>query len=410
MSRSSSYERSRSLYLAARRLIPGGGHRSGAPLLDPEPSPMYFERGKGCRIWDVDGHEYIDFIMAYGAFLLGYAEETVDRAAMEQAARGNLLSMNHPLRLRFVEALLRRFPAADMAIFAKTGSEATTAALRVARRFTGRRKVVRCGYHGWHDWCVPEDDSVPAGLAEQVLALRDVAPESLSALLTRSAGEIAAVILAPEMVLPLTRDAVASMIDAAHRHGALFILDEVKTGFRTRAGSVQQYLGVEPDLTTLSKALGNGWPISAVLGKREVMQAGEGLPLSATYHGETAAMAAALMTLEIIDREPVQDHVWHLGERLIDGLNTLVARHRLPARAYAEPIPPMPFLAFTHPDDSVNDRLRTTFYGEMFKRGVLFHPRHLWYIAHAHTTADIEGALGAADEAMGITRARVSLV
>ncbi|MGK4005233.1 aminotransferase class III-fold pyridoxal phosphate-dependent enzyme [Sorangium sp. So ce1036] len=239
--------------------------------------------------------------------------------------------------------------------------------------------------------------------------MRDVTPEGLSALLTRRAGEIAAVILAPEMVLPLTRDAVASMLDAAHRHGALFILDEVKTGFRTRAGSVQQYLGIEPDLSTLSKALGNGWPISAVIGKREVMQAGEGLPLSATYHGETAAMAAALMTLEIIDRERAQDHVWHLGERLIDGLNALAARHRLPARAYAEPIPPMPFLAFTHPDDAVADRLRTTFYGEMFGRGVLLHPRHLWYITRAHTTADIDATLDAADEAMAIARAHASL-
>jgi glutamate-1-semialdehyde 2,1-aminomutase len=404
-----SFERSHALYLAACDIIPGGVHVGGTPLLDPGHSPIYFEQGDGCRIRDVDGNEYIDYILAYGAILLGYANQAVDAAAIDQVSRGQLLSLNHPLHLRFIEAILRRFPAADMAYFMKTGSEATTAAVRIARRFTGRRKIIRCGFHGWHDWCFPDDKSTPLGLAQQVLPLCDITADGLSALLDRHAGEVAAIIVAPEMVLPLTREKIQSMIDAAHRHATLVILDEIKTGLRMPGGSIQQCLGVKPDMTTLSKGLGNGWPVSMVIGRRDVMQAGQGIHLSATYHGETAGMAAALAVLEIIDREGVQDHVWRLGEHLIDGLNAIAARHRMPARAYGEPFPPMPFLAFTHPEEAVNDALRATFYNEMFKRGILLHPRHLWYTSYAHTAADIDRTLDAADEAMEITRASVAV-
>lgn len=403
-----SFQRSHSLFLAARELIPGGVHVGGAPLLEPGTSPIYFERGKGCRTWDVDGNEYIDYILAYGAILLGYANEEINEAAMEQVAKGQLLSLNHPMHQRFIEAVLQRFPAADMAYFMKTGSEATTAAMRIARRFTGRRSIVRCGFHGWHDWCFPDTDSVPAGLEDQVIALRDITPEGLSALLAQHPGEVAAVILAPEMVLPLARDSIQGMIDAAHENGALFVLDEIKTGFRSPRGAIQNFLGLKPDMTTLSKALGNGWPVSAVIGRREVMEAGQGIHLSATYHGETTGMAAALANLDFIDREGVQEHVWYLGEQLIEGLNVIVGRHGVPARAYPEPIPSMPFLAFTHESEAVNEQLRKNFYGEMFKRGILLHPRHLWYTCYAHTTADIDRTLAAADEAMELALARTA--
>src|ERR1041385_2391372 len=141
------YPRSRALYEAALRIIPGAHHLSGRPLLGVEDSPHYMERGKGSRVWDVDGNEYIDFVMAYGPFLLGYANDTVDSAVFAQARRGNLLSLNHPIHLEFAERLIRRCPSADMAIAFKTGSDATPAALRIARRHTRRRRVARCGYH-----------------------------------------------------------------------------------------------------------------------------------------------------------------------------------------------------------------------------------------------------------------------
>ncbi len=388
-------------------MLPGGVPVGGTPLLPPWQAPLYFERGQGGRIHDVDGNEYLDFILAYGAVVLGYAHEEVDRAAMREVQRGMLLSMNHPLQPEFLRTVLARFPGAEMGYFMKSGSEATTAALRLARRYTGRRRVVRCGFHGWHDWCFPQDNSTPAGLAEQVLALHDITPDGLSLLLQQHRGEVAAVIIAPEMVLPLRRETLQGLLEVTHAHGALFVLDEIKTGFRTPGGSVQQFLGLRPDLTTVSKALGNGWPVSAVIGRREVLQAGVGIHLSATYHGETAAMAAALANLQILDREHVADHLWRLGERLINGLNEIAARHRVPARAYGEPLPSMPSLAFTHADEPVNEALRAAFYPAMFERGVLLHPRHLWYIAFAHSEADIDATLSAADDAMALAQRQV---
>ena len=388
----------------AERVIPGAHHLSGRVLTSPGRSPMYIDRGRGCRITDVDGHGYIDYLMAFGAFLLGYADPEVEAAAREELGRGSLLSMNRPQHVLFAEALVERFDGADMAVLLKTGSEATTAALRIARRATGRRRIARAGYHGWHDWCLPLDDSVPAGLDAQVLEFDSNAPRSLEALFGAHPGEIAAVILAPEMVLPPRREVFHAIQDIARRHGAVFVLDEVKTAFRTAPGSVQARLGLTPDLTTVSKGLSNGWPVAAVVGRRDVMRSAAGMHLSATYHGDTAAMAAALATLRIVRERGVADHVWALGQRLIDGLNAIVRDLEVPAMSFGEPFPPMPFLRFDHPDAATNDALRTAFYEAMLVRGVLLHPRHMWFISFAHQPADIDTTLDHARSAMKVAR------
>ncbi len=399
------YPRSRALYERAQALIPGGIHLSGRPLVDADTSPMYFDRARGCRIWDVDGHEYIDYLMAFGPYLLGYAHEEVDRAASEQGRSGRLLSMNHPLHVRFVESLVARFPGAEMGVFLRTGSEATTAALRIARRATGRRKAARCGYHGWHDWCLPGEDFVPAGLDAQVMEFRANEPASLEAILR--GGDVAAVILAPEMVLPHDPSIFHALHRLAKAHGAVFIMDEVKTALRIAPGSVSARVGLTPDLITVSKALGNGWPVAAVVGRREVMAHGAGMHYSATFHGDTAAMAAALATLEIVDRTRAADHVDAMGARLIDGLAQIALRHDVPAEAFGEPLPAMPFFRFTHESPDARARATRTFYREMLTRGVLLHPRHMWFVSLAHTDADITRTLEAADEAMALAaRAR----
>lgn len=389
----------------ARVVIPGGHHLSGRPLLVDEASPLYMTRGKGSHVWDADGHEYVDFIGAYGPLLLGYAREEVEAAARAQLARGSLLSLNHPLHVEFAERLVERLPGAEMAAFFKTGSEATTAALRIARRATGRRQVVRCGYHGWHDWCLPLEAFVPEGLPAQVHELTASDPDSLQRILEQSKGQVAAVIVAPEMILPTDRRAFQSLLATTHRHGAVFVLDEVKTALRIQPGSFQQHVGIVPDLTTLSKALGNGWPIAAVVGKRAVMQHADGMHLSATYHGDTAAMAAAMATLDFVDRHPVAEHVWALGERLIQGLNAAAARHQVPAVAFGEPLPPMPFLKFNDDDVARNERTKSAFYREMLRSGFLLHPRHLWFIGYSHTVEEIDRTLVHAENAFALARA-----
>ena len=390
----------------ARAVIPGAHHLSGRPLLPGEECPSYMTHGRGARCWDVDGHEYIDYIGAYGPCLLGYAHPVIDAAACAQLQRGSLLSLNHPLHVEFAERLVARF-GAEMAAFFKTGSEATTAALRIARAATGRKGVIRCGYHGWHDWCLPLERFVPHGLDQQVYELNVSDPGSLDSLLRDAATPVAAVIIAPEMILPTSPSIFRELLATTHAHGAVFILDEVKTGLRIKPGSFQEHIGIRPDLTTLSKALGNGWPIAAVIGRREVMQAGAGLHLSATYHGETAGMAAAMATLDFVQAHPVAEHVWTLGERLIAGLNESASRHGIPALAFGEPLPPMPFLKFTARDQQLNERLKTRFYREVLAQGVLLHPRHLWFVSYAHTRHDIERTLEVADTAFQLLRSEL---
>jgi len=368
---------------------------------------MYMARGKGAHCWDVDGNEYIDYIGAYGPFLLGYAHEAVDAAARAQLECGNLLSLNHPLHVAFAERLVRRFASAQMAAFFKTGSEATTAALRIARAFTGRHAVVRCGYHGWHDWCLPLERFVPRGLGEQVIELDVSSPASLQNVFRDSDTAIAAVIVAPEMILPTRASVFHELLAITRAHGAVFILDEIKTGLRIKPGLFQEHVGIDPDLTTLSKALGNGWPIAAVMGKREVMQAAEGLHLSATYHGETAAMAAAMATLDFVEQHPVAERVWALGEQLIAGLNESAARHGIQARAFGEPLPPMPFLKFEGLDEKRTERVKARFYREVLAGGVLLHPRHLWFVSYSHTANDIERTLAVADGAFASARSEL---
>jgi len=354
---------------------------------------MYFEQGRGCRIRDVDGHEYVDYLMAFGAYLLGYSRPEVDAAAAQQARRGALVSLNHPLHLELVETLLPRLPGAEMAAFFKTGSEATTAALRIARAHTGRRAVVRAGYHGWHDWCLPLERFVPSGLDQQVFEFRASDPESLAAVLRDYGEEVAAVIVAPEMVLPFQAEVFHELARLTRAAGALFVMDEVKTGLRIAPGSICQRIDLVPDLLTVSKALANGYALALTAGSRGVMSSAAGMHYSATYHGDTVAMAACLETLRLVGAEGTLDHVERLGQQLIDGLNSLSQELGVSAEAYPEPLTAMPFFRFTDPDLERRTALTRWFYREALARGQLLHPRHLWFISGAHTESDIRDTL-----------------
>jgi glutamate-1-semialdehyde 2,1-aminomutase len=234
-------------------------------------------------------------------------------------------------------------------------------------------------------------------------------PESLRALFVAHPRQIAAVILAPEMVLPFDPATFHELLRIARAHDAVFIMDEVKTGLRIFPGSVCERIQLVPDIITVSKALGNGWAIALTAGRRDVMAAGAGLHYSATFHGDTAAMAAALQTIEIVEREDVRQRVERLGQRLIEGLNSSVEKLGIPATAYGEPLSAMPFFRFTHPDAERNAALTRWFYREVLARGQLLHPRHLWFLSGAHSEADVEQTLHDCQGALCDTLSIVSL-
>ena len=397
----SRYARSIALDERARAVIPGGHHLSGRPLTGATSSPLYIQHARGCHVVDVDGHGYTDYLMAFGPYLLGYAHPDVDAAAHGSSHSGRLVSLNHPLHVEFVEALLAcgYFPGAEMGAFFRTGSEATTAALRIARRATGRRKVVRCGYHGWHDWCLPREDFVPAGLDSQVLELDANNPESLTPILQEN-PDVAAVIVAPEMVLPFRPEKLHRIREITRGAGAIFIMDEVKTGLRIAPGSICARIDLVPDIITVSKALGNGWPVAAILGSRAALRYGDDMHYSATFHGDIGAIASAMKTLKLVEQTGAAAHVEAMGARLIGGLNQALVRNRLPGEAYGEPLPAMPFMRFRHPDASVNAALTREFCERALRRGELLHPRHMWFPSLAHDAATIERTIAVADEVM----------
>jgi glutamate-1-semialdehyde aminotransferase len=195
-------------------------------------------------------------------------------------------------------------------------------------------------------------------------------------------------------VLPFDPAILHELQRLTHAHGALFIMDEVKTGLRIAPGTVCQRIGLVPDLITVSKALANGWPLAFVAGPRRILQAAAGMHYSATYHGDTTAMAACLKALELADREGTREHVETLGQRLIDGLNVLSQELAVSAEAYGEPLAAMPFFRFTYPDREHNALMTRLFYREVLARGVLLHPRHLWFLCGAHTPAHVDLTLG----------------
>jgi glutamate-1-semialdehyde aminotransferase len=211
------------------------------------------------------------------------------------------------------------------------------------------------------------------------------------------------------MVLPFDPAVFHALAEITRRYGALFVMDEVKTGLRIHPGSVSARVGLVPDLITISKALGNGWPIALTAGSRAVMQAAANVHYSATFHGDTAAMAAALETLRIIEARDVQRHVEQLGQRLIDGLNRLVHDLAVPAIAYPEPLAPMPFFRFEHPEPQRNALLTRCFYREVLAAGELLHPRHLWFTSAAHTEFDIDRTLERCQVALRETLALVPI-
>lgn len=289
-------------------------------------APLFAERGEGARVWDVDGNEYIDYVLGLLPIVLGYCDPDVDAAIKDQLSRGIIFSLATELEAELAEELARLIPSAEMTRFGKNGSDVTTAAIRLARAYTGRDHVVVAGYHGWHDWYIGStvrDLGVPAAVSALTYKVEYGDLEELEELFKRDADKIACFILEPESIASPPPGYLENVRSLCDQYGIVLVFDEIVTGFRTSLGGVQSVYGVVPDMSCFGKAMGNGMPISALVGKKEIMVLCNDIFFSTTFGGEALSLAAALATLRKMEALDVPKLIQRHGAYLKAGLNDL---------------------------------------------------------------------------------------
>ena len=405
--------RSMQLYNEAIEIIPGGSQTMSkrATAFALGAMPIYIDRAEGCRVWDVDGNEYVDFIGALGPITLGYCYPAVDEAVREQLLRGSIFPMLSPLEVEAARAVIECVPCAEMVRFLKTGAEGTAAAARIARGFTGRDLILSSGYHGWLDtWAAannpPADRGVPKCLRGSIETFGFGAFEgdnSLEAVLDRHEGEVAGIILEPVTYSSTdTGDFLRWARELADKHDVPLIYDEIVSGFRVALGGAQEHFGVIPDIAVFAKGISNGLPLAAVAGKREIMKVAGELVISSTYGGDALSLAAVVACLREYREKAVIPHLWAMGERLMDGANRIAEGAGLALVFRGWPV--MSQFAFGYAPE-VNQDLMTLLLQEMAKRGVLIRRGGLNFINYSHKAEHIDLALDAFREVFPILRA-----
>jgi glutamate-1-semialdehyde 2,1-aminomutase/spore coat polysaccharide biosynthesis protein SpsF len=382
----------------AKKVIPGCAQTfsKGYTQYVQGVAPIFLERGKGCRVWDVDGNEYIDYVQGLLPNILGYAHEEVNAAAAAQLAKGHSFSLPHPLEVQLAERLTQLIPCAEMVRFGKNGSDATSGAVRAARAFTGRERIACCGYHGWQDWYIGSTTR-HAGVPKAVRDLTHPFPyndlASLEKLLDAHPDEFAAVIMEPVNFVEPAHGFLEGVKHLAHRHGALLIFDEICVGFHFGLGGAQKLYGVTPDMACFGKAMGNGYPISCILGRADVMHTFEEIFYSFTFAGEVASMAAAMKVLDILEQTDALARLESSGRTLQDAVNAMAKESGLGQRIRAVGRPQWSLLKFFDQNGADSPLLRNLFQQEVVKRGILFLASH--NVTAAHETTAIHQTLEA---------------
>jgi glutamate-1-semialdehyde 2,1-aminomutase len=415
--------RSIELYQRALELIPGG-----TQLISRRPtryacgvSPIYASRAQGARFWDIDGHEYIDWVSGIGAIILGYADPVVDDAVREQLALGTIYSINHELEVELAEELVELIPCAEMVRYAKCGGEACAMAVRIARGTTGRDKILFCGYHGWHDWYLAanlqdgaqldehlfsgiEPIGVPRALKGTAIPFPYADLNALGELLDANRGEVAAVIMEPLRSTEPPPGYLAGVAKLCREAGVLLIFDEVSTGFRLTAAGVQPHVGVTPDMAVFAKSISNGYPLGVVVGSRDAMEPAARMFISSTYWSDTLGLRAALTTLREIRRRELPAYFDCLGRELQDRLNAAARETGFPVTCGG--IATHPHLHFGTDDPQTRVLLSTLYIQEMAKRGCHGYPS--FYLNGAQGTAEVEQTVAAARETFALLQDALS--
>jgi glutamate-1-semialdehyde 2,1-aminomutase len=409
------FDVSNRLRKAAHELIPGGCHTYAKgddqyPLL----SPGFIVRGSGCHVWDADGNEYIEYGMGNRAVALGHAYPNVLKAVEKELSRGCSFTRPSTIELTCAETFLSLIDGCDMVKFCKDGSHATSGAVRLARAHTGRNLIACCADHPFFstdDWFIGTTEmnaGIPAPVRNLTLRFRYNDLDSAKALFDEHPRQIAALILEAARADEPRDNYLHNLRQLCHANGALFILDEMITGFRWHNGGAQKCYDIAPDLSCFGKALANGFSVSALAGKREFMKLG-GLYhdqqrvwlLSTTHGGETHALAAAIATMETYQQEPVVEHLYRQGARLKAQLDEVIRRHGLGdfVKVFGRPC----CLLYSTLDQSrqPSQAFRTLFLQETIRRGVLM-PSLV--VSYSHTDEDVDRTIAAIDGALEVYR------
>lgn len=396
-------DKGQKLYKHAKEIIPGGTQLlSKRPeMWLPEYWPPYYSKAKGCEIWDIDGKHYYDMsIMGVGANVLGYAFDEVDDAAKEAIDSGSMCTLNAPEEVTLAEKLLELHPWADMVRYAKAGGEAMAMAVRIVRAYTGKDIVLVCGYHGWHDWYLAanlgEEDSladvhlkglepvgVPSGMRGTNLIFHYNNIEEFRALVEENKGKIAAVIMEPIRNFYPNEGYLEEIRKVTKEEGIVLVYDEISAGFRLCAGGSHLKLGVSPDIAVFAKAMTNGYPVSAVIGTKEVMEAAQDTFISSTFWTERIAFAAAVASIDCYQKYHVDEALNEIGQKIVDGWKSIAARTEVKIRVFG--ILPMSHFEFEY-DNAL--AYKTYFTQEMLREGFL--ATTVLYASIAHTDEIID--------------------
>ena len=386
------FDKSLALLKRAEKIIPVCSQTlsKGPNYLPKGAAPVYLKSGQGSHVFDVDGNEFVDYILGLGPITLGYNYIWTNGAIINQLQMsGIIFSLPHPLEVELSELLVEIIPCAEKVRFTKTGSEATSAAVKIARAYTNRDKIAFRGYHGWHDWysiSTERPKGIPIVYGDFIHKFEYNDIKSLEALFTLYPDEIACVIMEPVIVEKPYNGFLDEVKELTHQNGALLIFDETVTGFRFALGGAQEYFNVIPDLATFGKGMANGMPLGAVVGKAEIMRECEDIFFSSTFGGECLSLAASLATItEMRDRNTI-DKVWNIGRELMDGINKIGFFHCV---GY----PWRPII-----DMEMSVELKTLFLQEMIEHGILIHNNMFLNICYSHTREDVEKTLEAFED------------
>jgi glutamate-1-semialdehyde 2,1-aminomutase len=403
----SPHEVDRQLRERARAVIPGGmyGHQNAGPL--PDAYPQFMRGGRGARVWDVDGNEYVDLMCSYGPVVLGHQHPKVEAAAKAQAEQGDCQNGPGPVMVDLAELLVRTVRHADWAMFAKNGTDATTMCCTIARAQTGRRKILVAtgAYHGSAPWCTPR----PAGTTPEDRAnlghytFNDLA--SAHAAAAQAGDDLAGIMVSPfkhdagydqELVDPAFARGLRALCD---EKGAALILDDVRCGFRLHLGGSWEPVGVDPDLSAWSKAIANGRALAAVLGNDAFRRGAQQVFVTGSFWFSAVPMAAALATIAALKDEGAVQAMQRQGEALRDGILAQAKAWDLPVNYTGPPV--MPYLTFA---GDQNHELAGVFAAQALRGGAYVHPRHNWFVSAAMTGDDLALALDATDQAFAAVR------